>query len=98
MTKISSERLEKLRPIYKEAYGKEFTMGEVSEMEAPRTQRSLLRQNLWLKRLTKRPDIKILVIYYCYLLFNYFENYPTLNHTLHTFVFILYSYTSTLRA
>ena len=32
MGKVSSERLEELCPIYKEAYGKEFTIGEVSEM------------------------------------------------------------------
>jgi hypothetical protein len=32
MKKASSEGLEELCPIYKDAYGKEFSMGEVSEM------------------------------------------------------------------
>jgi hypothetical protein len=32
MKKVLSERLDELRPIYKEAYEKEFTMGEVSQM------------------------------------------------------------------
>jgi hypothetical protein len=32
MGDVSLVRLEELRPVYKEAYGKEFTMREVSEM------------------------------------------------------------------